>query len=204
MAKHSEMFGGSADQGDVYGYEESNFSIPKALSLFFGVVLLAGLFFGAGYHMGHTAALNQQVAAAQVPVIPASVVPPKEKPAAALEATPEDPGAAAPPFQEPVVQETDPATTAKQSADPPKSKGEPKGVVAQSGAFTVQVAAVRHQEDAEALLGALRKKEYPVFLASAGSDSLFHVQVGPFINQKEAEAMRARLSGDGYNAILKK
>src|SRR6267142_3718350 len=107
MAKHSEMFGGSADQSDVYGYEESNFSIPKALSLFFGVALLAGLFFGAGYHMGHTAALNQQVAAAQVPVIPASVVPPKEKPAAALEATPEDPGAAAPPFQEPVVQETD-------------------------------------------------------------------------------------------------
>jgi cell division septation protein DedD len=198
------MFGGSADQGDVYGYEESTFSIPKALSLFFGVVLLAGLFFGAGYQMGHTAALNQQAAAAQVPVIPATVVPPKEKPAAALEATPEDAAAAAPPFQEPVVQETDTATTAKQSVDPPKGKAEPKAAVAQSGAFTVQVAAVRHQEDAEALVGALRKKEYPVFLASAGSDALFHVQVGPFINQKEAEAMRARLSGDGYNAILKK
>jgi FAD synthase len=84
MAKHSEMFGGAADQGDMYGYEESTFSIPKALSLFFGVVLLAGLFFAAGYHMGHTAALNQQAAAAQVPVIPASVVPTKEKPAAAL------------------------------------------------------------------------------------------------------------------------
>ena len=204
MAKHSEMFGGSADQGDVYGYEESTFSIPKALSLFFGVVLLAGLFFGAGYQMGHTAALNQQAAAAQVPVIPASVVPPKEKPAAALEAAPEDPAAAAPPFQEPVVQETDPASTAKQSVDPPKGKAEPKATVAQSGAFTVQVAAVRHQEDAEALVGALRKKEYPVFLASAGSDSLFHVQVGPFVSQKEAEAMRSRLSGDGYNAILKK
>jgi len=61
-----------------------------------------------------------------------------------------------------------------------------------------------NQEDAEALLGALRRKEYPVFLASATSDSLFHVQVGPFLSQKEAEAMRARLSGDGYNAILKK
>src|SRR3981189_3761199 len=103
MAKHSEMFGGSADQGDVYGYEESNFSIPKALSLFFGVVLLAVLFFCALYHMGNTAALNKQVGAAQVPVIPASGVAPKKKPAGALEATPEDPGAAAPPFQEPVV-----------------------------------------------------------------------------------------------------
>ena len=199
MAKHSEMFGGAADQGDIYGYEESTFSIPKALSLFFGVVLLAGLFFGAGYHMGRTAALNQQAAAAQVPVIPASVLPPKEKPGAALEATP-DPIA---PTPEPVVQEADPAATAT-SVEQTKSKSGSKGSAAQGGSFTVQVAAVRHQEDAEALLGALRRKEYPVFLASAASDSLFHVQVGPFLNQKEAEAMRARLSGDGYNAILKK
>src|SRR5437764_5382491 len=93
MAKYSEMFGGAADQGDMYGYEESTFSIPKALSLFFGVVPLAGLFFGAGYHMGHTASLNQQ-AAAQVPVVPASVVPAKEEPAAALEAPPETPAVA--------------------------------------------------------------------------------------------------------------
>ncbi len=198
MAKHSEMFGGAADQGDIYGYEESTFSIPKALSLFFGVVLLAGLFFGAGYHMGHSAALNQQAVAAQVPVVPASVVPPKEKPAAALEITPD------PVAPEPVVQETEPAATAKQSVEQTKGKSESKGAIAQGGSFTVQVAAVRHQEDAEALLGALRKKEYPVFLASAASDSLFHVQVGPFLSQKEAETMRARLSGDGYNAILKK
>src|SRR4051812_43429284 len=200
MAKHSEMFGGAADQGDIYGYEESTFSIPKALSLFFGVVLLAGLFFGAGYHMGHTAALNQQAATAQVPVIPASVVPPKEKPGAALEATPE-PVAQAP---EPAIQESAPATNAKQSSAQTKTKNELKAAAAQGAAFTVQVAAVRHQEDAEALLGALRKKEYPVFLASATSDSLFHVQVGPFLSQKEAESMRARLSSDGYNAILKK
>jgi DedD protein len=203
MAKNSETFGGSADQGDMYGYEESNFSIPKALSLFFGVVLLAGLFFGAGYHMGHTAALNQQAVAAQVPVVPASVVPPKEKPAAALEATPEDSTTSAP-SSEPVVRDTDSASIDRQAAEPARAKSVAKAAAIQSGAFTVQVAAVRHQEDAEALLGALRKKEYPVFLASANSDSLFHVQVGPFLSQKEAEAMRARLSGDGYNAILKK
>jgi DedD protein len=32
---------------------------------------------------------------------------------------------------------------------------------------------------------------------------LFHVQVGPFTDRKDAEAMRTRLSGDGYNAIVK-
>jgi cell division septation protein DedD len=193
------MFGGPADQDEIYGYEESTFSIPKALSLFFGVVLLAGLFFGAGYHMGHNAALNQQAGAAQAPVVPASVVPPKEKPAAALEVAVEDPAASAP-AAEPIVQESEPA---KPASEPAKAKSEARAA-SQGGSFTVQVAAVRHQEDAEALLGALRKKQYPVFLASAGSDSLFHVQVGPFTSQKEAEAMRSRLSGDGYNAILKK
>jgi cell division septation protein DedD len=104
-----------------------------------------------------------------------------------------------------VIQEAEPAKAAKASAEPIKGKNEAKAAaVAPNGSFTVQVAAVRHQEDAEALLGALRKKEYPVFLASATSDALFHVQVGPFISQKEAESMRARLAGDGYNAILKK
>src|SRR5205814_9034064 len=92
--------------------------------------------FGAGYHMGHTAALNQQAAAAQVPVIPASVVPPKEKPAAALEATPEEPAAAIAPSPEPIVQETD--TTAKQAAEPTKGRSESKAAGAPGGSFTVQ------------------------------------------------------------------
>jgi cell division septation protein DedD len=68
----------------------------------------------------------------------------------------------------------------------------------------VQVAAVSKQEDADILQSALRKKQYPVFIATVPGDSLFHVQVGPFADIKEAEAMRARLAGDGYNAIVKK
>jgi len=69
----------------------------------------------------------------------------------------------------------------------------------------VQVAAVSKKEDAEALAGILRKKNYPVFLASnAPGDSLFHVQVGPFNDIKEAEAMRSKLAGDGYSPIVKK
>src|SRR5690349_20330373 len=131
MAKHSEVFGGSADRGHMYGYEESTFSIPKTLSLFFGVVLLAGLFFGAGYHMGHTAVQNQQAAAAPVPVVPASVVPPKEKPAAALEAVPEDTATSAP--AQPIVQETEPAPFAKQAAESGKGKAETKAAVTQGG-----------------------------------------------------------------------
>ena len=69
----------------------------------------------------------------------------------------------------------------------------------------VQVAAVSKQEDAEILVTALRKKQYPVLIVSnIPGDSLFHVQVGPFTDAKEAESMRSHLSGDGYNAIVKK
>jgi len=75
---------------------------------------------------------------------------------------------------------------------------------ASTGSYMVQVAAVSKQEDADILVNALRKKQYPVFVANLPSDPLFHVQVGPFSDPKEAEAMRSRLAGDGYNAIVKK
>jgi len=71
--------------------------------------------------------------------------------------------------------------------------------------YYVQVAAVTKQEDADALVDALKKKQYPAFVASnAAVDKLLRVQVGPFGDIKEAEAMRSRLINDGYNPILKK
>jgi DedD protein len=71
--------------------------------------------------------------------------------------------------------------------------------------YYVQVAAVTKQEDADALVDALKKKDYPAFVApSAATDKFFRVQVGPFTDVKDAEAMRSRLINDGYNPILKK
>jgi len=64
---------------------------------------------------------------------------------------------------------------------------------------------VSKQDDAEALVDALKKKQYPAFVAnSSATDKLFRVQVGPFADIKDAEAMRTRLVSDGYNPILKK
>jgi DedD protein len=71
--------------------------------------------------------------------------------------------------------------------------------------YFVQVAAVTKEEDANALVDALKTKEYPAFVASnSATDKLFRVQVGPFTDIKDAEAMRARLINDGYNPIVKK
>jgi len=74
-----------------------------------------------------------------------------------------------------------------------------------TGAYMVQVAAVSKQEDAEILVAALRRKQYPAFVVSnIPGDPLFHIRVGPFTDPKEADAMRTRLVNDGYNAIVKK
>jgi DedD protein len=81
---------------------------------------------------------------------------------------------------------------------------DPSTAMPTSGYF-VQVAAVSKQEDADALVDALKKKEYPAFVASSGpTDKLFHVQLGPYSEAKDAEGIRTKLIGDGYSPILKK
>src|SRR5664279_233092 len=89
-----------------------------------------------------------------------------------------------------------------------ETKAELKPAVASvaSGAFVVQIAAVSREEDAAALAGALRKKSYAVFVVNnpAVHDKLYHVQVGPFATQQDAEAMKTKLTGEGYNPIVKR
>jgi cell division septation protein DedD len=64
----------------------------------------------------------------------------------------------------------------------------------------VQIAAVSHPEDANVLMGALRKRGYAVVSRRDPADNLIHVQVGPFANRNDAVAMSRKLLGDGYNA----
>jgi cell division septation protein DedD len=75
-----------------------------------------------------------------------------------------------------------------------------------AGAFVVQIAAVTREEDAAALAGALRKKSYNVFVVNNPTvhDKLYHVQVGPFSTAQDADAMKAKLTAEGYNPIVKR
>jgi cell division septation protein DedD len=88
----------------------------------------------------------------------------------------------------------------------PKAEAAPAITPAPGGGFVVQVAAVTREEDAAALAGALRKKNYSVFVVNnpAIHDKYYHVQVGPFPTLQDAETMKARLMGEGYNPIVKK
>lgn len=188
------------------------------LALFFGLVALCAVFFGMGYKVGknsadiplHEASPSASAANTQRPsaVKPAGAAAPsadltfykavEQSDANAQLSTP-TPVSAAP--------STTPAATtpAASSAPVPRSDAASNSAAPPAiGGYFVQVAAVTKQEDADALVDALKKKQYPAFSIPGPVDKLFHVQVGPFGSVKDAEDMRARLVSDGYNPIVKK
>ena len=189
----------------------------KLLVLFFGLVGVCALFFALGYSLGRKSEPTLTAASAATPQISSNTT----KASGASTATP----APSMTFYKSVEQKdanseltppadtkadstaaaaTNATTTTAPASTPPASPNDSAAALPTSGYF-VQVAAVSKQEDAEALVDALKKKEYPAFVApQATTDKLFRVQLGPFAEVKEAEAMRTRLIADGYSPILKK
>jgi len=179
----------------------------KMLVLFFGLVLLCALFFGMGFTMGK----NSVRSAPELLATPSGARPsaantqttqapaPQAQTAAPTASAPADAGntASNPPTQQAPANSTDQNTQAGQSGTTAQGTAPGPG-------YFVQVAAVSKQEDADALVEALKGHQYQAFVAAPGADKLFHVQVGPFADIKDAEATRAKLVADGYNPILKK
>jgi cell division septation protein DedD len=179
----------------------------KMLTLFFGLVVLCAVFFGMGFSLGRssvrplTSDLSGQSGASNQTTRPSAVKPASatasnltfykavERKDSDTPATPSD-IASNTSDSAPLVVENKPAA--------------PDPVQLPTNGYFVQVAAVSKQEDAQALVDALKKKQYAAFTASGSGDKLFHVQVGPFSDIKDAELTRAKLVGDGYNPILKK
>ncbi|QNI37604.1 SPOR domain-containing protein [Edaphobacter albus] len=102
-----------------------------------------------------------------------------------------------------VVAKSTPAPPPAAPAVSPKTTPAPHPVAAAGPPALVQIAAVSHQEDADMLVSALKRKGYAVAVRREPQDKLFHIQLGPFPTRKDADAMRQRLAGDGYNAIVK-
>jgi cell division septation protein DedD len=187
----------------------------KLLFLFFGLVGICAVFFALGYSLGRKSEPAVTVAsAAGVPQPSSNTAKASGGSATAapamtfyksveqkdanpeltppVDATKTDPNA------------TSPATPSNPGTTPPQNMAvDPATTMPMSGYF-VQVAAVSKQEDADALVDALKKKEYPAFVAPSSADKLFRVQLGPYSDIKDAEGMRTKLVGDGYSPILKK
>ena len=178
----------------------------KLLVLFFGLVGICALFFALGYSLGRKSEPGMTTASAST----AQPAPAGNK------ASSGSPSSAPMTFYKSVEQkdvnpELTPSADTKAEAPAPSAEtAAAQSPAASTGDTTlptsgyfVQVAAVSREEDAQALVDALRKKQYPAFVSPAG-DKLFRVQVGPYAEVKEAESMRTRLIGEGYSPILKK
>jgi cell division septation protein DedD len=181
---------------------EFTLSTSKLLGIFFALVIICGVFFTMGYMLGKsTSAGGRTEIVATVPTGNAAGKP------SAGNKTPEAVPSPAANADANTAKNSDPSATQPSAGKTPDaSNPQPTGDEVKNGAgssYMVQVAAVSKSEDAEILVTSLRKKQYPVFIANAPGDPLFHVQVGPFSDKKDAEAMRTRLAGDGYNAIVK-
>lgn len=174
----------------------------KLLGVFAALVVLCAVFFAFGFSMGRNS-VKAGLNLTEAPDAESAPVAAKPTPRAILRPTP----VSAPPAETPAAENSKPTEKSEPPASAPAAQVAPAAETAHSEASTgyvVQIAAVSKQEDADALVGALKKKGYPVFVADAPTDKLFHVQVGPFAETKDAEAMRARLTADGYNPILKR
>ena len=165
----------------------------KMLALFFGLVALCAVFFGIGFALGKNSARpNADVQAA-------ATAPGNARPMAVKPTNPRAPNDLT--FYKAVGQKDPDAQLSPNSAAPasnasPSAKSaaadadspppDPTAAPALNG-YWVQVAAVSKQEDAQALVEALKKKQYAAFAANTAGDKLFHVQVGPFAGQRRLQ-----------------
>lgn len=183
---------------------EITLGVGRLLVLFFGLVVLCGIFLGIGYSLGRTSAKTATFTADAEIAAPAATSP-DGKPGSTQKSA-EDLS-----FYKSVEQsQSNAQLTApepEQKTLPPETKApapEIKAGAIPGSGYMVQIAAVSKKEDADALVDALRQKQYPVFVTTLPGDKLYHVQIGPFPDTKDAESMRSRLLADGYNPILKR
>jgi cell division septation protein DedD len=220
-------------ESDLYesGEQEREISLSTTtiLGIFFALALLCAVFFGFGYSMGRKSAQpvtspaevttrSENSGSKPAPGSPASsatssagrqaadatqsAIVPLDSPNAAAQASPPGPSlvkAVAPSPRSDVPAEVTPRPDSKPVAIVPVV-----AALSSPGSSVVQVAAMSHQEDADVVAVDLKRRGYIVAIRHEPQDKLFHVQIGPFANKKEADTMRQRLQTDGYNnAIVK-
>jgi len=193
------------------------------VGLFLGVVLLCGVFFTLGYVMGRNQFGGPVHAAASDRIAPAVLDSPKAKPEAAPAApaagewdfyTRKDQSHLEPAAEKPSVTGIPDASNAAEtpSTVPVKmpavaaSRGA-KPVApskAQKAGIALQLAALKHESDALAMADALQQKGFPSFVVAPTVDSLYRVQVGPYSDEKSAQAARVALDRDGFKVIMKR
>jgi cell division septation protein DedD len=195
------------------------------VALFLGVVLLCAVFFSLGYVMGRSqyAGLVHAAYAPGRDATPASLtekMKPQEPPPSAAPAGEWDfysnknnNRLEAPPKG---ISPAPPASSHSAVAPPPSSpadsrlsrsaiqqlhSGSPKML---AGSIVLQIAAVTRQGDALSMAEALQRKKIPAFVVAPSADRFYRVQVGPYHDERAADAAKAALDHAGFKAIIKR
>jgi DedD protein len=193
------------------------------VGLFLGVVLLCGVFFTLGYVMGKTQYGGAVHAADSA--IPVAVPSPSPKgknadsaPAPAsgewdfyakkdeshVIATPKTPAPASVPAVDTRKSGTPPAAATKNVSATPKPPAILQPPKMFKGSVVLQVAALKRESDALATADAIQQKKFPAFVVTPTSDSYYRVQVGPYADDKSAQAAKAALEHSGFKSIIKR
>ena len=90
------------------------------------------------------------------------------------------------------------------SPHPPVERSAANAPLIPNGAIILQVAALAKQDDALALAGSLQKKHFSAYVQTPRKDKYYRVQVGPFKDQKSADAAKKGLESAGFKAFAVK
>ncbi len=188
------------------------------VGLFLGVVLLCGVFFTLGYVMGRNQfggpvhAEDKRIRETPSPT-PAAAKSKQSDPAPSSasgdwdfygksssknDAT-ETPAAAPRNVagSAPSVAKTKPvaSTTPSSRFQPPKMG---------KSSIVLQVSALTRQSDALAMADAIQQKGFPSFVVTPTTDNFYRVQVGPYADEKSADAAKRALEQAGFKSIIKR
>jgi septal ring-binding cell division protein DamX len=211
--------------GGRRGAGERVLESKHVIGLFLLMLLFSGVFFTLGYVMGRNqyegqvraeTAMNPRAKAQ--PIVPSQPdsTPKRAKSSPSESAPPSD--LAAPPDSEWSFYNHSKDTAPDETLQPaaavvpsrtPGARSKDRNSKSQNGApnsaggYFLQVSATRRASDALALASHLKKKNFPAFVSAPGGDKYYRVQVGPYSDQKSAEAARKGLEGAGFKAIVK-
>jgi cell division septation protein DedD len=206
--------GRDSDSDSDSNDREISLGTPTILGIFFVLALALAAVFGLGYTLGRHSAEPTAELTGATPA-PSLVTAPKPSAGSAADrpvvSAPPPPADTAPPpapSQTATVPLNPPAATTPPTLTPAAKPSAPTPQPTTNNqqpatSFVVQVAAVSSQDVADILTSSLEKKGYTVVVRNEPQDKLLHVQIGPFPDKQEAEAMRARVLADGFNAIVK-
>ena len=194
------------------------------VGLFLGVVLLCGVFFTLGYVMGrnqfggpvHAEDKRSRETPSPAPAAAKTKQSDPAPPAASGDwdfygkSSPKNPDTA----EETAAGTRNTGTSSSSAASSAAAKTKPVASTTSSGRFqppkmgkssiVLQVSALTRQSDALAMADAIQQKGFPSFVVTPTADNFYRVQVGPYADEKSADASKRALEQAGFKSIIKR